>query len=897
MSKPSKAKLSRLNSAKPAAPVPSVPPAAAPAAPTPLNLLQATEQDFALAGQGALSIIDLFNSAERLTKANHPDIAIQLYRLWLERTDSPIAYAAYFNLSVMLFNINDLLGAEAAYRAALKQKPNFIEANLNLGMLLERTNRPDEALSMWRAVVGYVNLDVPAERAFYKQALNNLGRLLEIRQELAEAETMLALSLKMDSKQADVMSQWVNLRQRMCEWPVYSCADGMELNDMIAGTSVQAMLSLSEDPALQLDAARRYVNLKVLQGVLNLASRQSYGHERLRIGYMSSDFCTDEVSILTAELFSLHDRARVEVYGFSWRHQDGSPLRARAVAGMDHHVRIDTISDQEAAILIRSHEIDILVDLHGLTTGARHDIFSYRPAPIQITWLGFSGTTALPEIDYVLADPFVLPQELEAFFTEKPLHLPQTFQVSDRQRIVGTLQSRESCGLPEAAFVYCAFNPDFKITQEVFGVWMNILKRVPGSILWLATDTEWTQANLCKSAEQLGISSSRLYFSTLGEGDEYLAKLKLADLFLDTFPFNGSLSASDALWVGLPVLTCTGNTFASRMVGSLLRAVNLPELISCSLSEYEAKAIDLGMDRSSVAAMKQQLTINRLTCPLFDSPRFVSDLEAIYRKIVDELPPPMQKSYSPGKYHGYIADLGGSDLLDMAQDTSGDRYVIAAPPFVHNSAGIRVLYDLQKWLVRAGLDAIVCTVFPGYQVEQFSDDIVIYPEVAPGNLFNAKRVIRYILNIPGKLGHGEKTYGPNEVLVAYNKDLAVYSNGRILQVPSIEPFFTAENCEKTVNSVYVGKGQDMGLHPVDCIAITKVYPATRKEMARLLRSTKILYTYDDFSMIVPEARRCGCEVKLIKKDGTIVEFPYQDLPTMAEFKAQLYDFIELTKRL
>jgi hypothetical protein len=463
--------------------------------------------------------------------------------------------------------------------------------------------------------------------------------------------------------------------------------------------------------------------------------------------------------------------------------------------------------------------------------------------------------------------------------------------------VIGPRPTKASCGLPEDAFVFCSFNNNFKFSPEVFGVWMHLLERVPGSILWLVADNEWVRENLCKSAEKLGIARERLYFAGRVGPADYLARLQLADLFLDTSPFGGGTSVSDALWAGLPVLTYSGRTFASRMAGSLLQAVDLPELITFSLQEYEEKAVVLAQDRSKIEAMKRKLDENRMTCTLFDSPRFVRDLEVVYRRIVDELPAPPVKSTTISKELNYIEAPYSTPNLDKQPDPEGRRYVIAAPPFQHNSAGIRVLYELQKWLIRAGLDAIVCTWFEGYPVDQFADDIVIYPEVAPGNLLKAKRVIRYILNEPGKLGHGEKTYAPNEVLVAYNKELASYSNGVMLQVPSTEPFFHANNCEKTVNAVFVGKGQDLGLHPADCVAITKAYPATRREVAHLLRAVKTLYLYDDFSMIAHEARLCGCEAKLIRRDGTIVEYPHYAYPTLEEFKVQLHDFIEMSKRL
>ena len=605
---------------------------------TPLSLLQITEEAFALASQGALSVIDVFSVTQRLIDEKHLDIALQLYRLWLDRTESPIAYVVQFNLGVLLSNSNDFVAAEAAYRAAIAQKPNFIEGNLNLGTLLERTGHQEEALTVWRAVLTFVNLQFPADCLFYIQALNNLGRLLEIRKELPEALAMLTLSLKQDPKQPPAITHWIHIRQKLCEWPVYSNSLGLEMKDLIASTSSLAMLSASNDPALQLTTAKRYVEENVLKDVSYLSTKQSYGHERLRIGYLSSDFCSHAVSILTAELYSLHDRSKFEVFGFCWSNEDGSSLRARVIEGMDHHIKIGDIGDKDAAELIRSHEIDILIDLHGLTSGTRHNILSYRPAPVQITWLGFPGPTALPEIDYVLCDPFVFPPELEPFFTEKPLRMPQVFQVNDRQRFIGSCPTRESCGLPEDVFVFCSFNNTYKVTPDVFSVWMSILKQVPNSVLWLVADNETVRKNLYEYAIGHGVASERLIFADRALPAEYLARFQVADLFLDTFPFGGGTTASDALWAGLPILTYSGRTFASRMAGGLLMAVDLPELITFNLRDYENKAVELTEHPERISTIKQQLVDNRLSCALFDTHRFVRDLEILFNEAIDELP-------------------------------------------------------------------------------------------------------------------------------------------------------------------------------------------------------------------------------------------------------------------
>jgi len=591
------------------------------------------KSSFHLAEQNALPISELFSVTQKLKEFGHADQAIALYRLWLEHTSSPIAYAVLFNLAVCLSDEKDYVAAEATYRNALELNPDFIEAHLNLGTLLERRGEVEEALTLWRGVLTIARRNPGIDPALHLQALNNLGRLLELCKRLEEAEQMLTQSLKIDPKQPKVVTHLVHLRQKQCEWPIYYAIEGVTPDEMLQATSALAMLSASSDPARQLAASRNYVEEHVDIHHEPLADLNGYAHKRLRIGYLSSDLHAHAVAILTAELFELHDRTKVEVYGFCWSSEDGSPIRARIINAMDHFIRIGEMSDEQAAHCIRSHEIDILVDLHGLTQGTRPNILSWRPAPVQITYLGFPGPTALPCIDYVVADKFVLPPELAPYFTERPLYMPHSFQINDRQREIGPGPTRADCDLPDDAFVFCSFNNNFKITEEVFETWMRILSRVPGSVLWLVSDHESVRNNLRANAERLGVDPDRLLFAGRVSPAAYLARYQVADLFLDTIPFNAGTTASDALWAGLPLLTCAGHTFSSRMAGSLLMAVDLPQLITYDLQEYEDKAVYLAGQPDQIAAMKRQLEENRLSCSLFDSPQFVRDLENIFKEI------------------------------------------------------------------------------------------------------------------------------------------------------------------------------------------------------------------------------------------------------------------------
>lgn len=629
-----------------------------------------------IAEQGALPLLDLFVLAERLNGEQRTQEVVDLYRCWLQHTPSPLAYAAHFNLAVSLSNLGRDGEAEVAYRTAIAQKPDFIEAHLNLGTLLERIGQAPAALDIWRKVPGFGDPASSSDSALHVQAWNNLGRLLEIRKELAEAEQMLCNSLLLDPSQKNPLTHYVHLRQKQCEWPIYQPFGHITEAQMHEATSALALLSASNDPEAQLAAAKRFVAEKVDAPEVELAPRAGYAHRKLRVGYLSSDFCSHAVSILTAELYELHDRDKIKLYGFSWSREDGTPLRARVVKALDNYIAIHKMSDREAAECIRGHEIDILVDLHGLTSGTRPGILALRPAPVQITYLGFPGTTGLPQIDYVLADRFVLPPELASHFSEKPLYMPDCFQINDRQREIGAALTREQCGLPPEGFVFCSFNNNFKFSEEMFDCWMRILARVPHSVLWLVSDNEQVRHNLQQRARERGVEPQRLYFAPRVGPLEYLARFACADLFLDTFPFNAGTTASDALWGGLPLLTYSGQTFASRMAGSILQAVDLPELVTFNLADYEEKAVSLAHQPEKIAAMKQHLAQNKLSCKLFDSPQFVRDLEAIFERIAvmnpdatpEETPEPSEPSpvtAAPEMKQTPINQVANVDVLNL----------------------------------------------------------------------------------------------------------------------------------------------------------------------------------------------------------------------------------------
>jgi predicted O-linked N-acetylglucosamine transferase (SPINDLY family) len=338
--------------------------------------------------------------------------------------------------------------------------------------------------------------------------------------------------------------------------------------------------------------------------------------------------------MLTVEMFELHDREHFEVYAYCWSPQDGSAMRQRVINAMDHFIRIDHMTDEEAAQKIRSDEIDVLIDLQGQTAGARANMLAYRPAPIQIAYLGQPATTGLPSVDYVIADRFLIPEGTAQFYSEKPLYMPDVYQVSDRKRVAGPKPSRESCGLPAEGFVFCSFNNNYKLTPEVFDVWMSILRRVPHSVMWMLADNPWAEDNLRREAEARGVDRNRLVFAGRVSPENYLARYLIADLFLDSFPFNAGTTANDALWMGLPVLTCSGRSFASRMAGALLTAAGLNELITYNFEDYEKKALFLARSSIEMQRIKNILSQEKKNGSLFDSGKFVENLEKLLVEIV-----------------------------------------------------------------------------------------------------------------------------------------------------------------------------------------------------------------------------------------------------------------------
>jgi predicted O-linked N-acetylglucosamine transferase (SPINDLY family) len=358
---------------------------------------------------------------------------------------------------------------------------------------------------------------------------------------------------------------------------------------------------------------------------------ETWRHDKLRAAYLSADFHRHATAYLMAELFERHDRSRFEIIGVSFGVDDKSETRKRLVAAFDQFYDVRGKSDEEVAKLLHDLQVDIAIDLKGYTEDARPGILAFRPAPIQASYLGFPGTMGVEFIDYIIADKTVAPFEHQPFYMEKIVHLPDCYQVNDTKRkIAERTPTRQQAELPQQGFVFCCFNNNWKITPDVFGVWMRLLHAVEGSVLWLLGDNESTERNLRMEAQARGIDPVRIVFASRLPLDEHLARHRVADLFLDTLPYNAHTTASDALWAGLPVLTREGTAFAGRVAASLLHAIGLPELVTHSIEDYEALALRLARDPSLLQGYRNRLATNRLTHPLFDTERFRRHIEAAY---------------------------------------------------------------------------------------------------------------------------------------------------------------------------------------------------------------------------------------------------------------------------
>ena len=520
--------------------------------------------------------------------------------------------------------------AMEGYRRALQIAPSDIETLGNFAILLYQQARYEDALVLLEraSVIAPDNLKVINNRA---QCLRALGRH-------EEAAATLARLLELAPEWDYAEGERFHSRAHCCDWADYEQRRSELLAAVEAGRSADTPLSflaVSSSVAAQRTCAQTRVADKYPARTPPLWSGESYGHERIRIAYVSADFCEHPVSYLMAGVFEHHDRRHFEVTGIALKDNDGSPAARRVRSAFDKVIDVQARSDGEIAALMRDMEIDIAIDLMGHTFNARTGIFARRPASVQVNYLGFPGTMGAPYMDYLIADRMVVPPDRQTGYSEKIVYLPDCFQANDDRRVIAARQpSRTEAGLPESGFVFCCFNNSYKITPQVFGLWMDLLHGVPGSVLWLLGEQPAVARNLGAEAMKRGIDPARLVFAGRLPYADHLARLQLADLFLDTLPFNAGTTASDALWAGVPVLTCRGEAFVSRMAASLLNAVGLPELITDCAEDYATLALKLAASPQSLVELRARLAQQRAGSSLFDTARFCRGLESAYREML-----------------------------------------------------------------------------------------------------------------------------------------------------------------------------------------------------------------------------------------------------------------------
>ena len=554
--------------------------------------------------------------------------AIQAYKSWLKSSESNDKFIAQFNLGVLLAEHGDLKAARTVYRACIKNYPDFAQAHINLGWVLEKLDQPQLAIAQWSRVATHSAV----EATLQVTALNHIGRVQEAQKNYAAAEAFLVQSLLRNPHQPDVLQHWLFLRMKQCRWPAMQAAPGNGLHATLRDASPLATLALFDDPALQWMSAQTLVQRKYVALARGAGAAPLHSNPRIRIAYLSADLCTHAVGLLLPELIEAHDKTTFEVFAFDDSPEDGSTCRQRLQKAFEHWVSVKGMTDADIVACMRSHRIDVLIDLHGLSAGGRPGVMAQRPALLQGVYLGFMGTTSMPWIDFVVTDRHTWPANAAMFYNEQPLFVaPSVFPLSqkDATRYIKApvRLTRQQVGLPARAFVLACFNHVYKINPELWASWMYLLKRTRNSVLWLLDDNEQATHHLKLAAAEYGIEAHRLIFAPRTGYNDYRNRLQLVDLYLDTFPYNAGSTARDVVESGVPMLTRSGRTVVSRMAGSLLHAVGLPELVAHSHRAYRSKALALMTDRAQTRRLRQKMRRQLLVQPS-TAPRIVACMES-----------------------------------------------------------------------------------------------------------------------------------------------------------------------------------------------------------------------------------------------------------------------------
>ena len=569
------------------------------------------------------------NNAIALHQQGNIDAAQTVYESILK--SYPKNFDALHLLGVVAYQKKSFLIAQDLIAKAILINDSYAASHLHLGNAFQELGQLEAAK---KCFIRATRLNPNYTVAYFN--LGNVNNLLSL---FEEAEVSYSYAFETDCTYAFIFGVLLQTRMKLCDWRDYERNINELFSQIMNGqkaTTCFPVLGLTDSLQLQHQTALTYTaNMFPSDDSLGDIPKKNRSG-KIKLGYYSADLSNHATAYLMAELFELHDKNKFELFAFSFGPDTQDEMRARLLLAFDHFIDVRQKSDQSVAQLSRELGIDIAIDLKGYTTGARPRIFSYRAAPIQVSYLGYPGTLGASYMDYLIADHTLIPPASQAYYSEKIAYLPNTYQVNDRSRTISSRRfSKQELGLPEKGFVFCCFNNNFKITPSMFGTWVRILNAVQGSVLWLFEDNEAAGRNLREQATLRGLDPSRLVFAPRMSLPDHLARHKAADLFLDTLPCNAHTTASDALWAGLPLITCKGEAFASRVAASLLNAIGLPELVTETQANYETLAIELATNPNKLKAIQEKLGRNRLTTPLFDTALFTKHIEATYSQFCE----------------------------------------------------------------------------------------------------------------------------------------------------------------------------------------------------------------------------------------------------------------------
>ncbi len=595
-----------------------------------------------LARSQKMTLADLFRVAEARSAAGHKAEAAEIYKAWIAFNDgNPFLHLACFNYSVVLRQLGDVTGAINALRTCVTLEGRFGAGHINLGRAYEDAGLAVQAIQQWRKFIEQTS-DSTAERVSYRlMALQHVGRVMENANLLEDAEATLWQAIELRPDKTEAGQHWTALRQRQCKWPIIVSSEHVTKRQLLDSMSPLALGCYSDDPMFQLAKAYRYNKSLVGRPDISTFPRKSVKQksgtgERLRIGYVSSDLRDHAVGFALREVLELHDKASVEIYAYYC----GDPVRGDATQTRMKNVvdcwrEIATLTDEDAARQIAYDDIDILIDVNGYTKHARTKIFAYRPAPVIVNFCGYPGSMGSPFHQYIIADPVIVRPEDEIFYSEKVLRIACN-QPIDRKREIADGITRSEAGLPDDAFVYACFNGMQKITADCFARWMKILETTPGSLLWLLAGEDEVNKRLLAEAEKAGIDPARIIFAPKAPNPKHLARIGLADLFLDTFPYGAHSTAADAITSGLPILTMPGKSFAARFCGSIISAAGIADMACTTPDDYVARAIRYFSDRQALADIRTSLQDQRETSVLRDIPALARRLEELFWQMQGE---------------------------------------------------------------------------------------------------------------------------------------------------------------------------------------------------------------------------------------------------------------------